>query len=115
MLASPYITGFVAELKSRRIAGYLITRIFEEEGEILNVAVAPENRRQGLGAGLLDHALGDLKQRGVSTIFLEVRASNEAALALYVGKGFQPIGRRRDYYRRPMEDAMVLRWEASTS
>jgi [ribosomal protein S18]-alanine N-acetyltransferase len=110
MLASPYIMGLIAELKSRKIAGYLVARIIEDEGEILNIAVAPENRRQGMGAGLLRHALEVLAGKGVTAVFLEVRASNEAAIDLYLNSRFRPIGRRREYYRKPVEDAMVLRW-----
>jgi [ribosomal protein S18]-alanine N-acetyltransferase len=113
MLSAPFIMGLIAELKSKRIAGYLLARIFEDEGEILNVAVAPENRRQGMAAGLLEAALAELRERGVEHVFLEVRASNEAAIGLYLAKGFRPIGRRKEYYRRPVEDAMVLRWEAA--
>jgi ribosomal-protein-alanine N-acetyltransferase len=114
MLSSPYILGLIAELKSKRIAGYLISRVLDDEGEILNIAVAPENRRQGMGAALLQAALETLKDRGVESVFLEVRVSNEPAIDLYLAKGFRPIGRRQEYYRRPVEDAMVLRWEAAS-
>ncbi len=110
MLGYPYILGQVAELKSRRIAGYLIARAVDGEGEILNLAVAPENRRQGIGLALLEAGLTQLSERDVESVFLEVRSSNQAALDLYVARGFRPIGRRRSYYRNPVEDAMVLRW-----
>ncbi|MEO8200157.1 MAG: ribosomal protein S18-alanine N-acetyltransferase [Gemmatimonadota bacterium] len=111
MLGYPHVVALVAELKSRRIAGYLIARAIEDEGEILNIAVAPENRRHGIGLGLLETALRDLSGRGVESVFLEVRASNQPAVDLYVRLGFRPVGRRREYYRKPVEDAMVLRWE----
>jgi len=114
MLGSEHILGLIAELKSRRIAGYLIARAVETEGEILNIAVAPENRNQGLGAALLEAAQAALRGRGVESIYLEVRASNEKALRLYTGRGFRPIGRRKGYYRKPVEDAMVLRQELGT-
>ena len=111
MLVSPSVVALAAELKSRLLAGYVFARAFEGDGEILNLAVAPENRRSGIGAALLDAGLVALAERRVERIFLEVRASNQPALDLYVAKGFRPIARRRDYYRKPAEDAMVLRWE----
>jgi ribosomal-protein-alanine N-acetyltransferase len=115
MLEAPYILGLIAEGKARRIAGYLVARIIEDEGEILNIAVEPESRRKGLGALLLESALEALGTRGVEAVFLEVRVSNQAAINLYLAKGFRPIGQRRGYYRRPVEDAMVLRWESGSS
>ena len=113
MLSAPYILGLIAEGKPRSIAGYLVARFLDTEGEILNLAVAPENRRKGVGALLLEHALADLRKQGVESVFLEVRTSNQAAINLYLAKGFRPIGQRRSYYRRPVEDAMVLRWEST--
>jgi ribosomal-protein-alanine N-acetyltransferase len=109
MLSAPYIMGLVAVKKSG-IIGYLIARVVEDEGEILNIAVAPEIRRKGIGARLLESALDALRARGVESVFLEVRVSNQAAINLYLAKGFRPIGQRHGYYRRPVEDAMVLRW-----
>lgn len=109
MLGSPYIFGLMAELKSGQLGGYLVARAVDHEGEILNLAVAPERRRSGLGGGLLEAGLVALAGRGVEDVFLEVRASNEAAIAMYLAHGFRPMGRRREYYRKPVEDAMVLR------
>lgn len=115
MLGAPYIVGLIAEGKARKIAGYLVARVIEAEGEILNLAVEPEKRRQGIGALLLEAALDRLKRQGVEAVFLEVRVSNRAAINLYLAKGFRPIGQRHGYYRRPVEDAMVLRWELGDS
>ena len=113
MLTAPYILGFIAEGRSKAIAGYLVARVIENEAEILNVAVEPESRRRGLGAMLLESALEELISRRVIAVFLEVRVSNEAAINLYRSKGFRPIGQRHGYYRRPVEDALVLRWESA--
>ena len=113
MLSAPYIMGLIAEGKSRKIAGYLVARVIEDEGEILNLAVEPEKRRKGIGGLLLESGLDTLKTLGVQAVFLEVRVSNQAAIDLYLSKGFRPIGHRHGYYRRPVEDAMVLRWESS--
>jgi ribosomal-protein-alanine N-acetyltransferase len=90
-------------------AGYLMARISGEEGEILNLAVLPEHRRQGVANQLLQQGLAALKSAGVSEVYLEVRESNQAALALYGAYGFRPVAVRPHYYRNPPEDALVLR------
>jgi ribosomal-protein-alanine N-acetyltransferase len=112
MLEAPYILGLIAQGRKRTV-GYLVARIIEEEGEILNLAVEPESRRSGIGAQLLETALTELEGRGVESVFLEVRVSNQAAINLYLAKGFRPLGHRHGYYRRPVEDALVLRREST--
>jgi ribosomal-protein-alanine N-acetyltransferase len=89
--------------------GYLMARISGEEGEILNLAVLPEHRRQGVANQLLQQGLAALKSAGVKEAYLEVRESNQAALALYGAYGFRPVAVRPRYYRNPPEDALVLR------
>lgn len=91
------------------IAGYALARSVAGTGEILNIAVAPERRRQGFARQLLRQTLAQLVQRQAAEVFLEVRASNLAALALYGEYLFRPVGRRAEYYRRPVEDALILR------
>lgn len=113
MLSAPYIVGLIAEGKARKVAGYLVARVIEDEGEILNLAVDPDIRRKGIGGLLLEAGLAALKKLGVLAVFLEVRVSNQAAIDLYLSKGFLPIGHRHQYYRRPVEDALVLRWESA--
>lgn len=100
--------GLVAE-SGGEIAGYMIGRVILGTGEILNLAVAPEWRRLGIGRQLLDAALEALSVRGADEVFLEVRESNAGALALYQAAGFRPVGQRTGYYRSPREDALVLR------
>lgn len=91
------------------IAGYVIAYAVEEDAELLNVAVAPNHRGKGLAGQMVDALLIELGRRGVRTAFLEVRESNRAARALYGSRGFAEIGRRASYYRRPVEDALVMR------
>ena len=107
-LTSPWTFGLVG-LSTRGIAGYLIAREVAGTGEILNLAVAPEARRRGLGGELLQAGLGALRRRCVSEVFLEVRESNHSAQSLYLARGFRPVGQRASYYRNPREDALVLR------
>lgn len=91
------------------IIGYVVAREAAGTGEILNLAVAPSHRRAGVARALLEAGLAALKRRQVDEVFLEVRVSNEAAQSLYRDAGFLPVGRRRSYYRNPVEDALVLR------
>ena len=93
------------------LCGYCVLLHVLDEGEIANIAVAPERRRRGIAARLLDDALEAARALGLAALFLEVRMSNDAARNLYESRGFEPVGRRRAYYREPLEDALVLRWE----
>lgn len=78
--------------------GFHLVRCAAEEAELLLVAVAPEQRRRGVAARLIDHAMTAARQRGVMTIFLEVREGNHAGRGLYERQGFITVGRRRGYY-----------------
>lgn len=91
------------------LIGYVVAWCVVDEAEIANIAVAPEARGLGVGAALLDAAVGDARTLGATTMFLEVREGNSAARRLYASRGFTEIGRRRGYYRKPLEDALVLR------
>ncbi len=102
------IRGFVADSQGSTV-GYVMARISGEEGEILNLAVLPSWRRKGIARSLLVEALGSISAAGVVEAYLEVRQSNEDAIALYRSQGFRPVGVRTDYYRDPREDALVLR------
>lgn len=91
------------------VLGYAVAWFVVGEGEVANIAVHPACRGRGIGASLLDDVLAAGAQRGATTVFLEVRESNEPARALYASRGFHPVGRRRNYYRAPVEDALILR------
>lgn len=107
-----YALFLVAEADRDGISGYVVALDAADEGEILNLAVAPGGRRHGLGRALVDRAVEALKARGVRQLYLEVRESNAPARALYAERGFEEVGRRKQYYRRPVEDAIVLRLDA---
>lgn len=102
--------GLVCE-DGGEIAGYAVARCVAGTGELLNLAVEPERRGQGLARTLLSATLGALQQRGAGEVFLEVRPSNRAAVALYAAFQFAKVGRRPEYYRNPLEDALILRRE----
>jgi ribosomal-protein-alanine N-acetyltransferase len=101
----------VAEV-DRKVGGYVVALDAADEGEILNLAVAPGGRRHGLGRALVEAILGELTDRDVRHVYLEVRESNAPARTLYAAHGFREVGRRQQYYRRPVEDAIVLRRDA---
>ena len=91
------------------VVGYILVWFAADEAELANVAVAPSMRGRGVGAALLDDALAAASERGTARMFLEVRDSNARARGLYESRGFEEVGRRRGYYRRPVEDALILR------
>lgn len=91
------------------VVGYAVAWFVVGEGEVANIAVHPACRGRRVGASLLDDVLATAARQGVSSVFLEVRESNVPARALYTSRGFHPVGRRRHYYRAPVEDALILR------
>ena len=93
----------------RRLMGYVVAWYVMDEGELANLAVAPGDRGQGIGRTLLDAMLEDAASRGTKQVYLEVRDSNAAARQLYTSRGFEEVGRRKQYYRSPTEDALILR------
>jgi [ribosomal protein S18]-alanine N-acetyltransferase len=97
------------------LAGYVFAHHALEEGEILNLAVPPAYRRSGVGRALMEHVVGELAHVGVARVYLEVRESNQAGRAFYAALGFRPVGKRRGYYARPREDALVLVREIGAS
>lgn len=110
VLESPQTIFLVVEdLGAGAVSGYSIALTVLDESEILNIAVDLSCRGQGLGGRLLDAALSEVRERGATAAFLEVRESNERARKLYASRGFSEISRRRKYYRSPPEDALVLR------
>jgi [ribosomal protein S18]-alanine N-acetyltransferase len=104
----PYTWFHVAEIGGAMV-GYVVARIVAQQGEIANIAVDPAFQRTGLGGRLLDAAVTAADAADCEAVWLEVRLSNEPARQLYASRGFELIGRRRGYYRTPVEDALVLR------
>jgi len=100
--------AWVAAL-DERVVGFLAGRAASDEFEILNLAVAPSYRQRGAGTGLVNAALAWFHTAGATTAFLEVRASNSAAIAFYKRLGFKFSGRRPKYYQFPEEDAVLMR------
>jgi len=93
---------------SEEIWGYVVYWVVAGEMHILNLAVHPAYRRQGIARRLLQEALHRACQLGAKAAWLEVRPSNQAAQALYRDFGFKPVARRRRYYHNTGEDALIL-------
>jgi [ribosomal protein S18]-alanine N-acetyltransferase len=91
-----------------KLLGFAAYHWVLDEAELRNIAVDPAHQRQGLGRALLEEATRRLLAAGVKRIYLEVRASNQPALGLYFSLGFRTLSVRKEYYRSPVEDAIVL-------
>lgn len=95
------------------VAGYIGSQTVLGETDMMNVAVRPDYRRQGIGETLIQSLVETLKEKGSHSLTLEVRTSNEPAQKLYEKLGFAQVGLRKNYYRNPKENACILqkRWE----
>ena len=104
---------WVVALDGDEVVGYIGSQSSCDETDIMNIAVHPDCRRRGIAESLIDNLIKELKKRGSHALMLEVRVSNDPAIALYEKLGFQQVGRRKNYYRNPKEDALILRkeWE----
>lgn len=93
-----------------KMAAFAVTQVVLDEATLFNIAVAPDFQRQGLGRQLLEHLISELEARDVFTLWLEVRASNHAAIALYESLGFNEATIRRNYYptKEGREDAIIM-------
>ena len=100
---------FITALDSEgTVLGYVGMMYVEDEGYISNVAVSPASRRRGIGDALVSELIKRCRGLGLAFITLEVRAGNNAAIALYKKHGFSPVGMRKNYYERPREDAILM-------
>ena len=106
------LSAFLVALDdSDKVVGYAGVQVILDEGYITNVAVRPECRRQGIAAKLLQVFLDFAKANQLAFLTLEVRASNYDAIALYGSRGFRSVGRRKNYYEHPKEDAIIMTLE----
>lgn len=99
---------FLIALEEEKVLGYVGMMHVLDEGYISNVAVAPEERRKGIGDSLIDGLLGRAGALHLSFVTLEVRAGNRPAITLYEKHGFREVGRRKNYYAFPTEDAILM-------
>lgn len=109
-LDNPAVAILLAQGKDGGILGYAVLSVILDEGNLDNIAVAPDARRQGVADALLGTVLSFGREH-LSVLTLEVRASNAPAAALYEKHGFAAVGRRKNYYTDPKEDAILMTLE----
>ena len=103
---------FLVARRGNQITGYIGMYQTMDEGDINNVAVHPAFQKQGIGHALVSALMKEAAARGIRAITLEVRVSNEAAIHLYEKHGFAAEGRRKNFYDKPKEDALIM-WNHS--
>lgn len=109
-LHNPLSLWLVAQ-EGQTLLGYVGSQTCLDETDMMNIAVSPASRRQGVARALIEALVSALQERGSKQLTLEVRASNGPARQLYESLGFLQAGLRKNYYRNPKEDALILRKE----
>lgn len=113
-LSNENTTSLLALAEDGSVLGYLVFTAVLDEGDVDNIAVAPEARRQGVASALLEAFRRYGREHGLASLFLEVRPSNTGAAALYEKLGYREVGRRKNYYLDPKEDAIMMKLELTT-
>jgi len=107
------LSYWLVAVEGAAVVGYVGSQSVLGAADMMNIAVHPDWRRQGVAGKLILALIAGLQERNVCSLMLEVRASNDPARLLYEKLGFQQAGRRPGYYRNPREDALILRKEWS--
>ena len=111
-LEAKHALTLVAKDEDGQLLGYISASLLAPEAEIYRVATLPMHRRCKIGSRLLRAFIEEAEKEGCETLFLEVRASNTAAKALYFSHGFRMLTQRKNYYKNPKEDALILQRES---
>ena len=98
-------------MDNQKVVGYIGSQTVLGETDMMNIAVHPDYRRQGIANQLILTLIQLLTEHGSHCLMLEVRVSNEPAISVYQNLGFAEVGIRKNYYRNPREDALILRKE----
>ena len=101
-------TVFLTALENQEVVGYIGCYCIAGQGEITNVAVAERHRRKGIGGRLLETLYAEGAKLDTAEFFLEVRESNEKAIGLYLSQGFVKEGIRKNFYEKPLENAVIM-------
>ena len=109
-LSNP-LSAWLVAMDGDALAGYVGSQSVMGESDMMNIAVDAHYRRQGIAQALVKELVAQLKEKGNHSLTLEVRISNQPAIALYEKLGFVQVGKRPNYYRNPKEDALILRKE----
>ena len=109
--AFDYGTAFFVAKTDGAVIGYVGVKKIRDEADIANVAVTKKARKCGVGDSLIKAVSDWAKQEGVKKVSLEVRVTNSAAISLYKKHNYTEVGRRKNFYRNPSEDALILSYE----
>ena len=104
---------WLVAVEDGKVLGYVGSQTVLGETDMMNIATHPDHRNRGIATGLIMNLIAQLEQRGSHSLMLEVRTSNAQAISVYKGLDFKEVGRRKNYYRNPKEDALILRKEWS--
>ena len=107
------LSCWLVALDDDKVIGYVGSQTVLGETDMMNIAIHPDHRKRGIATELIERLIQALKERDSHSLMLEVRASNEPAKSLYTKMGFELVGIRKNYYRNPKEDALILRKEWS--
>ena len=99
---------FLVAEQDGEVQGYVGCQTVLDEGYITNVAVSPDFRRRGAARRLIAELIARAKEKRLAFVTLEVRESNAPAMALYTGAGFAPVGKRKNFYSNPTENAVLM-------
>ena len=105
------LSHWLVAVEDDAVLGYIGSQTVLDESDMMNVAVSPAHRRKGIAEALVLALADALREKGSVKLTLEVRASNVPAITLYEKLDFKPIGLRKNYYRNPKEDALILQKE----
>lgn len=104
---------FLVAKKEQEVIGYSICYQSLDEAEITNVAIKATEQKNGIGYKLMEMVKKKAEERNVRCLFLEVRVSNQPAIHLYEKTGFKIVGTRKNFYEKPLEDAYIMKYEAT--
>ena len=105
------LSCWLVAIADDKVVGYVGSQTVLGETDMMNIAIHPDYRKQGIATELINALIEALNERSSHSLMLEVRASNEPAKSLYLKMGFEVVGIRKNYYRNPREDALILRKE----
>ena len=105
------LSHWLVAVEDDAVLGYIGSQTVLDESDMMNVAVSPTHRRKGIAEALVLALADALREKGSVKLTLEVRASNAPAITLYEKLDFKPIGLRKNYYRNPKEDALIMQKE----
>ena len=105
------LSVWLVALDEDKVVGYVGSQTVIDETDMMNIAVHPDYRNRGVATALIVELTQQLRMRGSKGLMLEVRESNSSAISLYDKHGFLQVGCRRNYYRNPRENALILRKE----